>query len=50
MLTKDLEAYQLSSGNYPGKYHIKAQYNQKYKSQFYDYDEKAQFIKEDLPI
>ncbi len=53
MLTKDLEAYQLSSGNYPGKYHIKAQYNQKkYKSQFYDYDEKVtgQFIKEvDLP-
>ncbi|NMA96333.1 MAG: ABC transporter permease, partial [Clostridiales bacterium] len=40
MLTKDLEEYQLSSGNYPGRYHIKAQYSKKsFKNQFYKYDD-----------
>lgn len=41
MLTKDLEMYQTSSGNYPGRYHIKAQYSKDgYKDQFTKYDSK----------
>src|SRR5699024_5110509 len=39
MLTQDLEAYQVSSGNYPGRYHIKTQLPKKnFKEEFYKYD------------
>lgn len=41
MLTRDLEMYQTSSGKYPGRYHVKAQYSKEnYKDQFYKYDDK----------